>query len=468
MKDSRKPKNSKRADVSRAEGARADRAEGARADRAEGARADRAEVGRVQGQQPRAKKRDWAYITTAACIFASLILKLALIFVYGNRLSLNSDDLNYVKSAKVLLEQGSLVFHEYNEPTVFIMPLYPSFLALVFGIFGTGFPGLQAVRVIQALMGTASLILIFLIARRLLGKTEAVVSTVLAAFYIPNLVTPGFILTETMFTLLLLLLLYLSLVFTHEINGWGFAAVGVVYALATLIRPTIALYPVVLAFYMLVFKKIRFRKVVKCTVIMGAIFAILMAPWWLRNYREYGEFIPLAASGGNPMLQGTYIDYEQTPENVTYYKLGENAFETNKIETEVAKQRIKAGFKGDFTRYLEWYTLGKTKYFWGTVFYWKEYAGIPTNLVIIYHFVLLAGFGGLILLGAMAVKQAALPFLIMLYFNLAHCAYMAFDRYAYPCINILVIFAAYFFIELYLTIKNSIKTSNQPSISNYK
>ena len=45
------------------------------------------------------------------------------------------------------------------------------------------------------------------------------------------------------------------------------------------------------------------------------------------------------------MLQGTYVNYVQIPENVVYYELGKNAYETNRNEVEAAKQRIKTELK---------------------------------------------------------------------------------------------------------------------------
>ena len=401
----------------------------------------------------------------AAVMLISLALKLAIIFRYGNRLSLNSDDLNYIKSAKVLLESGRFIFQQYNEPTVFVMPLYPAFLAGVFGVFGSGFTGLQAARIIQALMGTASLLLIFMSAGKLFGDAVALLSATFAAFYMPNLVTPGYMLTETLFTLLLLLLLYLSIIFTRKTSIKGMLAIGVVYTAACLCRPTIAPYPAVLAAYMLLFRKIPFKAVLKSMAVIAIVFVLIMSPWWIRNYREYGEFIALAASGGNPMLQGTYIDYRQTPENVTHYTAADTAFETNKIETRIAIERIKQGFKEDFKGYLKWYTLGKTKYFWLTTFYWKQFARVPANAVIISHYVILTGFAGMLILLIERHKELWLPLLMMLYFNFAHCVYMAFDRYAYPIINILVIFTAYFFIRLLDTVMQAINMKGNLKIN---
>jgi len=50
---------------------------------------------------------------------------------------------------------------------------------------------------------------------------------------------------------------------------------------------------------------------IKLGTVMFLAFVAVVSPWWIRNYREYGEFIPLAASSGNPLLQGTYVNYEQ-------------------------------------------------------------------------------------------------------------------------------------------------------------
>ena len=124
---------------------------------------------------------------------------------------------------------------------------------------------------------------------------------------------------------------------------------------------------------------------------MAITFVIIISPWWIRNYREYGMFIPLAASSGNPMLQGTYINYEQTPENIVYYKLGKNALETNQNEVETAKKRMIEGFKNDFWRYLKWYTIDKTLLFWRTGFYWREFLGVNQYQVILFHYIILLG-----------------------------------------------------------------------------
>ncbi|MDP4091884.1 MAG: glycosyltransferase family 39 protein [Bacillota bacterium] len=386
-------------------------------------------------------------------ISASFIIKLIFIFKYGNSINLASDDLNYIKSAVLLLKKGMFTYSSPNEPTVFIMPLFPYFLAGVFRVFGSGLVGLQAVRIIQAAFSCLTIYLIFLTAKYLFDLKIALLSSIFVAFYIPGIVTTGYILTETVFTTLLILLLYLSLKFSHHPTYPRFIILGLVWALATMMRPTIGLYPVLLFVYLLIRFRCKPVRLIKYGLVMALPFIIVMSPWWIRNYSEFGEFIPLSASAGNPMLQGTYINYIQTPENVTYYKLGRNAYETNKIEIDVAKKRMSEGFKNDFTGYLYWYTLGKTKYLWSGPFYWQRYFGISYKLVLAYHSVILLGFAGIFMLNRKKLLKLMLPLCIMLYFNIIHCFYMAFDRYAFPLIPILSILAACFWINVYNFIK---------------
>jgi 4-amino-4-deoxy-L-arabinose transferase-like glycosyltransferase len=145
-----------------------------------------------------------AYVLLSLIIGISLVFKIALILKYANRLTLSSDDLNYYKSAAVLLKSGILTFHNFNEPTVFIMPLYPLFLTGVFKVWGLGFTGMQAVRIIQAVFSCITILFVWLTGKKLFNTGVALLASFLAAFYFPNITTTGYLLTETLFTMLLI------------------------------------------------------------------------------------------------------------------------------------------------------------------------------------------------------------------------------------------------------------------------
>ncbi|HHY23177.1 MAG TPA: glycosyltransferase family 39 protein [Clostridiaceae bacterium] len=394
-------------------------------------------------------------------ILVSFSIKLYLIFTEGNNLTLFSDDLNYVKSAVAMVKKGIFVFWEYNEPTVFITPVYPFFLAAIFKIFGYGFTGFQIARIAQAVLSSITIVLVFYTAELLFNRKTALISSFLVSFYFPNIVTTGYFLTETLFTTLLILLLYLSIRYSSTLKISQFIVLGIVWVIATLCRPTIALYPLIFFPYLFIYRKINITKAIKLGISMAITFVIIISPWWIRNYREYGMFIPLAASSGNPMLQGTYINYEQTPENIVYYKLGKNALETNQNEVETAKKRMIEGFKNDFWRYLKWYTIDKTLLFWRTGFYWREFLGVNQYQVILFHYIILLGFIGMFIALLSEFTKYILPIGLIAYFNVVHCYYMAIDRYAFPLLPILSIFTGYFIYKTYISFAyftNLIKT----------
>lgn len=407
------------------------------------------------------------YMLLGLIIAVSLTLKIILILKYNNRLTLSSDDLNYYKTAAVLLKKGILTYQNFNEPTVFIMPLYPLFLSAIFKVWGLGLLGMQAVRVMQAVLSCITILLVWLTAKRLFDTGVALLAALLTAFYIPNITTAGYFLTETLFTMLLMLLIYLSIIFAKNPGIKAFAALGAIWALVTLCRPTVAIYPVLLAAYCFLHNKMDFFRLIKLLAVMTASFIIVMSPWWVRNYREYGEFIPLAASSGNPMLQGTYINYIQSPDEIVYYSPGKNALETNRIEVDAAKKRIKNGFKKDFWGYLEWYTVKKTFFYWCGAFYWQEVFGINKNVSLAYHYVLLLGLPGLAVASFKSFSKYLLPLSVVFYFNAVHCIYMTFDRYAFPMMTLLSIFASfiilksrYFIKERFRILKGHIKNQN--------
>ena len=377
-----------------------------------------------------------------AFILISFAFKTCIILSQGNKLNLASDDLNYIKSAVALVKKGIFVFHEYNEPTVFVTPTYPLFLAIIFKIFGYGFLGLQIARIIQAILSSITTLLVYLTGEDLFNKKIALIASFLVSFYFPNIITPGYFLTETLFTVLLMLLLYLSLKFSKNPKPSQFIVLGAIWAVSTLCRPTIALYPLLLFFSLFINKKLNIKSTLKLGSAMILSFIIIMSPWWIRNYMQYQMFIPLAESSGNPLLQGTYVGYNQTSENIVYYKIGKNALETNKTEVEVAKKRIAEGFRKDFWGYLKWYTIDKTLLLWGTIFYWRQYVGITFYNILPFHYLILMGFFIIPVLLFKDFKKYSLPVSILAYFNVVYCVYMSFDRYAFPLLPILSIFSS--------------------------
>lgn len=388
-------------------------------------------------------------ITLYTILALFFIICLYAVLAYGDSCLLGSiekadnDDVKYIRSAWTFLDTGRLTYHDINEPTVYIMPGITFVLAFFMTIFGKA-AGIVAFRVFQVILQTLSMYLLFLIGRKVFNSRVALGACVIDLFSVAEYYAATLILTEAIFKFLLLFLLYLSISAIEERKAQYYILGGFIWGIACLFRPTIAAYPaVILAMWLI--KKYKFRDMAKFTVMALLGFTVIMSPWWIRNYTVFDKFIPLTFSSGNPFLQGTYLNYDQT-KDYTPYKIGQTAWETNQNEMNTGIYRLKTYGKEHPFQYVMWYTLGKSWHFWNSPFYWKEILGVSCIRAGTFHWLVLitAALGAVLLFKKR--KKSSLPFILFFvigYFNLIYLPYYTFSRYAFPVMPLAGILSAY-------------------------
>jgi hypothetical protein len=387
----------------------------------------------------------WIKRLLAAAAIVYLVISVYSVLKYGNGNMLgsiekmNNDDVKYIRSAEYLLDTGKLIYNDVNEPTVYIMPGLPYTLTFFMGLFGR-VPAIAAFRIFQVILQFLSIYLIFFIGRKVVGSRAAAIACIIDALYIPEFYAPTLILTESIFKFLVLLLIYISIYAVEEKKAVYYTLGGIVWGVACLFRPTIAAYPAVILIMWIV-KKYSFKEMVKYTLITSSVFCMVMSPWWIRNYKTFNRFIPTTLSSGNPFLQGTYINYDQKKDYVSY-SMGRDTIERDRNELNTGLYRLKTYGGRHPVEYLLWYTIGKSLYFWGLPFYWKEMLHIYFPVAVLYHLgILILGIMGTIL-SLRKSMDGLLIFLPAAYFNLIHLPYFAFSRYSYPVMPVVIIFAA--------------------------
>lgn len=384
-----------------------------------------------------------AIIALFAAINIYSVIKYNNYFLLGSLEKADNDDVKYIRSAWTLLDKGILTYHDTNNPTVYIMPGHPLILTAFTGVFGkTG--GITAFRLFQVVLQALSLGLVFFIGRAVFNSLTGITATFLNAIYCPEYFASGTVLTEVEFKFLLLLLVYISVLALRSKKKTYYIAGGLILGIACLIRPTIAMFPSVILTVWLLFRYSK-KEIIKFAIPAALAFIVVMSPWWIRNYMVFDRFIPLTLSSGNPFLQGTYINYDQSVDHVPYTP-DEDVIKTNEIEMETGKYRLKTYFRKEPLKYIYWYTVGKTWYLWKDPFYWRTVFGISPGMAYLYHyFVLIAGLLGAIL-SLIRKKPFSLVIIItVIYFNIAHLPFFTFSRYSYPLMPLVMIMSAYAF-----------------------
>ena len=212
---------------------------------------------------------------------------------------LMGDAQNFDQWARQILEgtQRAEVFYQ--------APLYPYFLALIYGAFGHS---LGAVRLVQAVLGSAAcVVLADAVTRFFEDRRVGLVAGLLLAVYPPAIYFDSVLVRASLAASLFTLLIWLLSLTRHgeRFDNWIWFSIGVVGGALLLTRENaIVTIPCVLAWAWWLGRDRR-RSVIACALVVGGLLLIL-APVVAHNYRISGKLQVTAASLGPNFYIGNH------------------------------------------------------------------------------------------------------------------------------------------------------------------
>ncbi|RTQ93157.1 ArnT family glycosyltransferase [Lysinibacillus telephonicus] len=372
----------------------------------------------------------------------SLIIRNYTMAKYGIGLSINSDDQGYIRSAIDFLHTGVLSYHITGLPTVHIMPGMTFFLALIFYFFGSGDLGLYIAKSVMMLLGCFSIYGVYLIGKYLHNVWTGLIAALILALSLPHIVIDNLILTESPFTVCLIYFIYFSILLANnQDKRIYFYLLLLFYIIGLFFRPTIGLIPLVLLVYFIL-KKYPRKLMIKQSILALGIIIVVLSPWWIRNYVQFNEFIPLSGGSGDPLLLGTFQG-EGYPNHETYEEVFARANEISpiqdfyhvfKYEKIFAEERMQHWWDENPKSMIKSYLILKPILFWNFPFYWIEVFNISvTSVTYMHRLYLYLGIIG-VFLGLLLLKykrhEITLIILTLLYFTVLNSYYYAYSRYA--------------------------------------
>jgi 4-amino-4-deoxy-L-arabinose transferase-like glycosyltransferase len=243
------------------------------------------------------------------------------------------------------------------EPDKIRTPGYP----LVLAMLPNPEPTIAFVRrvfLLQALLGVVTVALAFLLAREIVPEAAALTVTALTALS-PHLITiTAEILTESLFTTLLVAATW-TLVRAFASKRASAAVVsGLLWGAAALVRPTVEFFVPLLLLTVVILPLLRpFRQVATITTLA---FAVTAAPWIIRN-----QITDLRATTDNLTVNflhhGSYPDFVYAGRQETLgfpYRFDPQSKSIGK-DVPSALAHIAGRFHEEPGRYLRWYLVGK-------------------------------------------------------------------------------------------------------------
>lgn len=269
----------------------------------------------------------------------------------------------YVTLAVNMVTNGtySLAKETPFAPTHYITPGYPAYLALFVKSAETVRAFNASVLTSQAALATLSVLLTFLLGRAAGGMGVGLAAAFLLTISPHHIASSGYLLTETLFTFLLLLASCMAVANWKTQRWWMWMAVGVAAAAASLVRPVLLIFPLVIAIPLFLLG-VSTRKAVLAIACVSTGMFVVNLPWqvWKNNHPAGPEPSLFAAAiqlGGypdlvykDPALKG--FPYRDDPEN--------SRSQTTSGALQVIAERAIA----EPARYLRWYLIGKPTMFW--------------------------------------------------------------------------------------------------------
>jgi 4-amino-4-deoxy-L-arabinose transferase-like glycosyltransferase len=204
------------------------------------------------------------------------------------------------------IAQGKPYRYGENGPQVFRTPGYPLILAPLFLIY-EGEPPTMAGRAIGAVLGTAAVAGVGMLAGLCFDQRTALAAALLAAFEPGAVAMSVFLLSEAPFCPLMLLQLIAwtkawKAPSSRSAVAWSLAA-GIAAASATLMRPSWLLFTPFALGIAVAFSRARARHVQLGAWMLLAL-AVTMSPWWIRNFLATGRFVPTTLQVGASFYDG--------------------------------------------------------------------------------------------------------------------------------------------------------------------
>ena len=214
-------------------------------------------------------------------LFLELIVAAIILGRFGFDFYQGGDSPGYMTIAKNFVDHGVFSFDNTPPytPTNFRTPGYPLFLALIYLIFNSFAPAMFFGALISAFAAP----LIYLIAGEIFSKKIAFTAGVLSAVEPLGLFLGISILTEGVFTPVLLFSVYCFIKYLKTSNQkylWGASAL---LGGATLIRPIMFYFWPVAILFIIYKERFDWRIVIRKAGVFVAIFFLILSPWLIRN-----------------------------------------------------------------------------------------------------------------------------------------------------------------------------------------
>lgn len=396
----------------------------------------------------------------------ALIIRIFLIFNYGNKLSTYSDDRNYVFGAISFIKNNVIVYGIAwpQEHAMIIMPGILFLLKLLFSIFGYDQTGMLLSKCIFAIIGCFGIYGMYLIVEKTINRYVALITIILLAIWPPFFLCDVLFLTQTPTTVSIIWFVYFILRYCETKRDKDFILLMITYVVQLMFRNNYALMPLIFIFYFY-HKKFPMKLLIIKGIYAIIILSLVLTPWWVRNYNVVGKFVPTTGGIGDPLLGGTFSgkyfpqsEMQMNDYRINLYDAKEENSLYNRMEREkgVAVERLTQWWRSDKKSLAMDYLFYKPIQSISNIYYPITLFDIEKTILqkIYYVFLILAISGVGIGTYRKQTRHIIITFSFIIIYSMMICGiFLPYPEYNYPILPFLFTLSGYAFYEIYKSYK---------------
>ena len=180
-------------------------------------------------------------------------------------------------------------------------PLYGLFLAGVIFLLGES---IWKIKLLQVVLSSINVWILFLLGKELFDRRVALVGALLFAFYPTLIGFTHYLWSETFFIFLLSWALYFLVRFASTRRRGYLVGGGFLLGLSALTRSVVFLFLPFLFLWLFLAHRRELRSTFLSVLLLTSSCLLVIAPWSVRNYRRYREFIFIETGWGRNLWKG--------------------------------------------------------------------------------------------------------------------------------------------------------------------
>jgi 4-amino-4-deoxy-L-arabinose transferase-like glycosyltransferase len=243
------------------------------------------------------------------CFAIGLLVRLAVLSQTGTLGAKIVDEQQYTQIAENIRAGNGFAWGP-GQPTSIRPPLYPGLLAATWTL--TGGTNFQAVRILQFLLSLATAALVYWLGATLWNEQAGGLAAAITWLYPSFIFYDALILTETLFTFLLVAFLAATVALIKKPGAVVAIACGVTLGLAALTRSVLWPLPLVLCPALLLMLDAPLIRRLSLSAVVLVAYVLVIGPWAVRNTRLQHVVTVVDTMGGMNLRMG---NYEYTPDD---------------------------------------------------------------------------------------------------------------------------------------------------------